>query len=745
MKHKLLIFSLVLAMHMVVSIAQAQYSKIMHYHPASYTIGDNQSEGRSLILLPNNNYLFLGSHFEISADPKQRRAEFQILDEDLEIIENYAIELDSGGYLHDAIQLQDNIYAIVGSVMSGLFQENSFVFLIDFDNLSISTQVNLVYLPPSFSLYRPLEINAGLAEIEVASKKCITVLTNSMTMGHLSCGTCPAEHASSVLSILEVDIPNMTLTYKKSWDLYGATESTDWYIAKDIVSESKSSNIVYTISEQQVLNNIQSSFLSKSVITFNGSDYNIANSYRRIHTLTNTQQFSLNKIEIANSEMIFLGTHSETSTVIAKASLSQLFPSTSFSNMSINANSIGVSSGRCRFPNFNFNPNSSSIITVSGMSNAINPNTQKYYPYLYQFKLDDNSIVPLLGDHNFNAIRFTHYLSDTAVDQNHITDLWSPMSYNAIHNKVSVVASFLNPRIFSYEYNSNGFTAVGEDVLCAKNFNLINSSVELKVSDYITTSPEVANLRIPETNSLYKPTRYTHNACESKSPCPQLTVIYEDCYSIEIGLPGNAPFYYLSQNGNFVQGPVEIYIPGCHTIIYMLDTLGSDTCEASFDICLKATAGCSKREEKKSTNKTEMTRWVLDNMVTEFSTATQQMKDGKAHTLCYEKFNQKTENFEQISCEEVKPTSSSNPNADFDFNAFPSPASAEITLQINNYVNETLYKAVLFNSIGSNVKEYVIKSSSSQLSLEGVNSGSYTLTLYQSNKKISSKTIIVRK
>ena len=734
-----------LVTHLFNNIAQAQYSKIMHYQPASYTIGDNQSEGRSLILLPNNNYLFLGSHYEIAANPKQRRAEFYILNENLEILENYAIQLNSGGYLHDAIQLDQNIYAIVGSVMNGLFQENSFVFLIDFGNLNSSTQVNLVYLPTSFSTYRPHEINAGLAEIEVASKKCITVLTNSMTMGHLSCGACPAEHASSVLSILEVDIPNMTLNYKKSWDLYGGTESTDWYIAKDIVAENKSSNIVYTISEQQELENVQSSFLSKSVITFNGSDYNITNSYRRIQTLINPQQFSLNKIEIANSEMIFLGTHSATKTVIAKESLNHLFPNSSFSNINITANSIGTLVGRCRFPNFKFTPNSNSIITVSGMSNAINPNTEKYYPYLYQFELENDLIVPLLGDNNFNAIRFTHYLSDTAVDQNHVTDLWSPMAFNNEGSKVSIVASFLNPRIFSYEFNSIGFPPVGEDVLCANNFNLINNSVDLKVSEYITTYPEVVNIRIPETKTLYRPVRNTDKACESTSPCPPLTILQENCKSIQLGLPNNATFYYQDKGGNFIEGPIDIIEPGCHTITYSLDSLGSVTCEVSYNACLQLSLGCPKGEENKKSSKTEMTRWVLDNMVTEFTTATQQMKDGKAHTLCYEKFNNNTEKFEQINCEEVKPTITSNASVDFDFNAFPSPASTEITLQITNYINDTPYKAVLFNASGSNVKEYTVRANNTQLSLDGINAGSYTLTLYQSNKKLSSKTIIVRK
>lgn len=186
---------------------------------------------------------------------------------------------------------------------------------------------------------------------------------------------------------------------------------------------------------------------------------------------------------------------------------------------------------------------------------------------------------------------------------------------------------------------------------------------------------------------------------------------------------------------------LDITTLGCHEIIY---TINHEVCRTNYQACITPGGECEERSKNSVSKQPAMTRWTLDNTVTDFASAQKQMKDGDKHTLCYEKYNEKSGKFEQISCEEVQSTEDIT-KVEFDFTAYPSPASDQITIEVTNFSTEENYKAILFTNSGSNVKEFRLKSKTAQYSLDGVNSGSYILTMYQGNKKVSSKTIIVKK
>jgi hypothetical protein len=623
-----------------------------------------------------------------------------------------------------------NIYAIGGG-QSGQANTSpadnlNFVFLYDIVN---HTSSNLLFLGQS--LNTNYKSTAGLGIINhldpngVIDARCLVVHSNSRRLGT----TIP----SSTLNLIKMDLSSMTLTLNNAYELQPGTAK---YNGTDLKI---SGNYAYTISSN--FPTIPTfSLITRSLIEYNTgagefSITNAANITRRRIDDQNGFRLVLNQLHIVNGKLVMIGNYSGTgfeSNIIIEADMDNLFQ-TNFNTPT----AVRFFDGQSRnlICGSAIDPTNSNKIILNIGSNALSVNTLEPHIAIYDRTLSD--FIPIQNTTDKNAIRF---------NQPGLGAQWSPICVNGntialtAFNKGSTSTSNSGMNNYTYEYNSNGLAQPLENNSCVNLNKFTPLSADITVTNpTFSYSPNNHNYSSTTINLVPLVLTKPDTICTTPPPCIPLVATVVGCQNIQLSVPGYNNVSW-NDNGAISTGPsITISDINCHNITYSYE---GAVCTESFQACL--TPGSCQANPARTSNQPEMTRWTLDNIVTDFASAQKQMKDGNKHTLCYEKYSEKNSKFEQISCEEVQSTEDITKVA-FDFSAYPSPANDQITIDVTNFSTEDTYKAILYTNTGSLIKEFKLKSKSAQYALDEVNSGSYILTMYQGNKKVSSKTIIVRK
>lgn len=741
MKNKLILLGMILSFQFFSGHVFGQGTRIVKYENPLSTGGSSGALSNSIIALPGNlgqkSFLFFPVHFNVMG--QQRRPEIVFLDNNLQFIpnSNRTINLPTGGVLHEAKCIDPvyypNVFAIVGATTSAnsTFENQPFAFLF---NVATEQVSDLIYFPVRGNS-NPVPLTAGLGFINRLdtntpandTARCLVVHTNSGQAGQ---NNFPV--SASTINLVRIDPMLMQVTLQHTYDL-NAGLTNDKFVGKDMVV---AGNFAYTLAKKIGFDCL----ITRSEIDYNAitGDFSIptaGNVIRRIiRNNPNTIDLNLFNLHVIGNQIFMGGLYNYSSStgrgILIESDVSTLFTgSPSITYAKLYQDQQGVT----HFRGSIVDPLNSNRIAIVGSSNGAN--ATRHDPHIALFDRTTLEFVPIQNSLTDNAIRFNQ------TSESSLTT-WAPIA--ARNNMLAITAirssnSMDRIKNYSYEYSAIGLNEHQQGNTCAAP---LKYSTDPAIIAIIPTTGNIDEdtLQAPQTLTLVNLTLPAPvELCYNPPTCIDPVAEVIDCHTIQLSIPGH-PNVTWNDDGAITPGQYfTVTDLDCHPLVYTYDGI---VCEYNFQACL--TPSVCQPTPSRAPKQLEMTRWTLDNNVTEFASAQKQMKDGNKHTLCYEKYNNKSGKFEQITCEEVQSTEDIT-KVEFDFTAYPSPASDNITIDVTNFTTEDNFKAILFTSSGSNIKEFRLKSKSAQYSLEGVNSGSYILTMYQGNKKVSSKTIIVRK